>query len=81
LFVAVVLEAVVQGAMRFGLALLVVPALPLFLPEALPATVLLLVMPLGVVMASWKRRAIDIPSLVYVLLGRLVGTFGGVEIL
>ena len=55
--------------------------MPLFLPEALPATVLLLVMPLGVVMASWERRAIDIPGLVCVLLGRLVGTFGGVGIL
>jgi len=37
LFVAVVLGAVVQGAVGFGFALVVVPALTLFLPEALPA--------------------------------------------
>ncbi len=63
-FVAVMLGAVVQGAISFGLALVVVPALTLFLPEALPATVLLLVMPLAVVRAVRERRVIDVPGLV-----------------
>ena len=75
LFVAVVLGAVVQGAVGFGLAL-VVPALTLFLPEALPATVLLLAMPLAAVMAAKERRAVDVPGLTYVLLGRLGGRSG-----
>jgi hypothetical protein len=41
----------VQGSVGFGLALVVVSALTLVRPEALPATVLLIVMPLGVFMA------------------------------
>jgi hypothetical protein len=51
----------------------VVPALTLVRPEALPATVLLIVMPLGVGMAFKERRAIDVSGLACVLSGRLLG--------
>ena len=43
-FVAVLVGAMVQGSVGFGLALVVVPALTLVRLEALPATVLLIVM-------------------------------------
>lgn len=78
---AVGLGAMVQGSVGFGFALVVVPALTLVLPKALPATVLLLSMPMATYMATKERRAIDVSGLVYLLLGRLVGTFGGVVLL
>jgi uncharacterized membrane protein YfcA len=81
LFVAVGLGAVVQGSVGFGLALVVVPAMTLVSPEALPATVLLLTMPMAAVMAARERHAIYAPGLVYLLSGRLLGTLGGVGLL
>ncbi len=81
LFVAVGLGAVVQGSVGFGLALVVVPAMTLVSPEALPATVLLLTMPLASVMAARERHAIYAPGLVYLLSGRLLGTLGGLGLL
>jgi uncharacterized membrane protein YfcA len=51
---------VVQGSVGFGLALVVVPVLTPVRPKALPATVLLIVMPLGAFMAFKERRAIDV---------------------
>jgi uncharacterized membrane protein YfcA len=65
----------------FGLALVVVPAMTLVSPEALPATVLLLTMPMAPVMAARERHAIYAPGLVYLLSGRLLGTLGGVGLL
>jgi len=62
LFVAVGLGAVVQGSVGFGLALVVAPAMTLVSPEALPATVLLLTMPMASVMAARERRAIYAPG-------------------
>jgi len=79
--VAVLVGAVVQGSIGFGLALVVVPALTLVQPEALSATVLLIVMPLGLFMAFKERRAIDVSGLAYGLSGRLLGTVGGVRLL
>ncbi|MDP8925317.1 MAG: sulfite exporter TauE/SafE family protein [Actinomycetota bacterium] len=81
LFVAVGLGAVVQGSVGFGLALVVVPAMTLVSPEALPATVLLLTMPMASVMAARERHAIYAPGLVYLLSGRLLGTLGGLGLL
>jgi uncharacterized membrane protein YfcA len=78
LFVAVAVWAVVQGSIGFGFALVAVPVLTLLRPEALPATVLLLVTPMAA-MALRKRCAVDVPGLVYLVSGRLVGTLGGVD--
>lgn len=81
LLVAVLLGAVVQGAVGFGLALVVVPALMLASPEALPAVVLLVTMPMAAFMAFEERRAIDVSGLLYLFSGRILGTLGGVAIL
>jgi uncharacterized membrane protein YfcA len=81
LFVAVGLGAVVQGSVGFDLALVVVPAMTLVSPEALPATVLLLAMPMASVLAARERHAIYALGLVYLLSGRLLETLGGVGLL
>ena len=60
LFVAVGLGAVVQGSVGFGFALVVVPALTLVYPEALPATVLLLTMPMAATMMATATPPADV---------------------
>ena len=65
----------------FGFALVVVPALTLIRPEVLPATVLLLTLPMALTMAVRERHAMNISGLAYLLFGRVVGTFGGVGLL
>jgi uncharacterized membrane protein YfcA len=74
LFVAVGLGAVVQGSVGFGFALVVVPALTLIRPEVLPATVLLLTLPMALTMAVRERHAMNISGLAYLLFGRVVGS-------
>ena len=80
-FVAVLVGAVVQGSVRFGLALVVVPVLTLVQPEALPAVVLLLAMPTAGFIVAREWRFVDVRGLVWILSGRLVGTLGGVGLL
>jgi uncharacterized membrane protein YfcA len=55
-FVAVSVGAVVQGAVGYGLALVVVPVLALVQSEALPAVVLLLAMPTAGFMVAREWR-------------------------
>jgi uncharacterized protein len=55
-FVAVLVGAVVQGAVGYGLALVVVPVLALVQSEALPAVVLLLAMPTAGFMVAREWR-------------------------
>jgi uncharacterized membrane protein YfcA len=81
LLFAVAAGAVVQGSVGFGFALVVVPVLTFVRPDVLPATVLLLTLPLSVTMAVSERRAVEVVGLVYLLAGRLVGAFVGVGLL
>jgi len=80
-FVAVLVGAVVQGAVGFGLALVVVPVLALVRPEALPAVVLLLAMPTAGFMVAREWRFADARGLVWILSGRLAGALVGVGLL
>ena len=80
-FVAVLVGAVVQGSVGFGLALVVVPVLALIRPEALPAVVLLLTMPMAALMSAREWRFADVTGLLPVLGGRILGTLGGVGLL
>jgi len=77
LILAVVLGAVIQGAIGFGLALVVVLVLTLVRPEVLPATVLLVM----VIMADRARGVIGVTGLTCLLSGLLVGTLGVVALL
>lgn len=80
-FLTVFVGAIVQGSVGFGFALLVVPTLAIFSPQALPATVLLLGLPMTSLIALRERRALDYPGVFWIIAGYLVGTFGGVGIL
>jgi uncharacterized protein len=77
-FVAVLVGAVVQGSVGFGLALVVVPVLALIRPEVLPAVVLLLTMPMATLMVVREWRSADVAGLLPILGGRVLGTLGGV---
>lgn len=81
LLFAVAAGAVVQGSVDFGFALVVVPVLTFVRPEVLPAVVLLLILPLSATMAVRERRAVEVVGFVYLLAGRLVGTFVGAGLL
>ena len=80
-FVAVLVGAVVQGSVGFGLALVVVPVLALIRPEVLPAVVLLLTMPMATLMVVREWRSADVAGLLPILGGRVLGTLGGVGLL
>jgi len=80
-FVAVLVGAVVQGSVGFGLALVAVPVLALVRPEALPAVVLLLTMPMSALMSAREWRSADVAGLLPILGGRVLGTLGGVGLL
>jgi uncharacterized protein len=79
-FAAVLVGAMVQGSVGFGLALVVMPVLALVRPEALPAVVLLLTMPMA---ALWPHGsgAANFAGLLSLLGGRILGTLGGVALL
>jgi len=81
MFLAVTLGALVQGSVGFGFALIVVPVLALVDPETLPATVLLLALPLSSVMVLRERRSVDLPGFLWVTGGRFLGIVGGLGLL
>jgi uncharacterized membrane protein YfcA len=72
--------ALVQGAIGFGLNLVIAPVIALIAPEALPATALLVASPLAATMAARERGHIDRRGVLWVVLGRLPGTALGVAI-
>jgi uncharacterized membrane protein YfcA len=81
LLAVVFVGTVVQGTLGFGLALLVVPVAAVVAPEALPAAVIVLVLPLSFWLAFRERRSVDLSGLLYLIGGRLVGTALGVALL
>lgn len=80
-FVAVTVGAMIQGSVGFGLALVAVPVLAMVRPEALPAVVLLLAMPMAALMTAREWRSADMAGLLPILVGRVFGTLGGVGLL
>jgi uncharacterized protein len=79
--VAATAGAVVQGVIGFGYALVVVPALLFAAPEAVPATPLLLALPMVTTMAVRERRAIDRGAVARLTLGRVPGTVLGAALI
>ncbi len=71
----------VQGSIGFGFALVVVPALALVHPEAVPATVFFLVAPLTIYMAVRERSHIDRRGFLSIVTGRVFGTALGATLL
>ncbi|HZP29691.1 MAG TPA: sulfite exporter TauE/SafE family protein [Acidimicrobiia bacterium] len=77
---AIAVGAVVQGSIGFGLNLLSAPVVAILNPHALPATLVLLALPLSTTTALRERHAIDRRPLRWMLLGALPGTAAGVAI-
>ena len=72
--VAVLAGAFVQGTVGFGVNLLAAPVLALAEPDALPATLILVAMPLAVGMLVREHGATDWTGLRWLVVGRLPGT-------
>lgn len=75
--VAVALGAAVQGSVGFGANLIAVPVLALVEPDALPATLTLLVVPLAAGMAWRERHRVHRSGVAWLMMGRLPGTVLG----
>lgn len=72
-FATVFVGALVQGAIGFGLNLLVVPIVAALRPEALPAAAIVLALPMTLGSALREHRHIDRPAILWTSLGRLPG--------
>jgi uncharacterized membrane protein YfcA len=79
--VAVMVGAIIQGSLGFGFAFVAVPVLTLLRPDALPATILFLAVPMTTTMALRERRAIDVSGFLYSTAGRVFGTAVGVALI
>jgi uncharacterized membrane protein YfcA len=71
---AVVAGAVVQGSIGFGINLVAVPVVAVLEPDALPATLVVLALPLAAGMLVREHGHVDRRGLAWLLLGRLPGT-------
>jgi uncharacterized protein len=79
--VAAVVGGVVQGAVGFGYALVLVPTLLLVAPESVPVTPLVVATPMVLVQAFAERRALDVPGFARMTAGRVPGTVLGAWVL
>ena len=73
--------AVVQGVIGFGYALVIVPALLFAAPSTVPATPLLLALPMVLWMAVRERTAIDRGGVARLAGGRVPGTVLGAAVI
>lgn len=71
------LGALVQGSIGFGLNLIVVPAIAVVRPEALPAAAIVLALPMTFGSAAREWRFADRAAIAWVTLGRLPGVAAG----
>jgi uncharacterized membrane protein YfcA len=74
---ATLVGATIQGSIGFGMNLVTVPVLALVLPEALPATAILLGIPISLAMLRHEHHAIDRSGLGWIIAGRIPGTLVG----
>jgi uncharacterized membrane protein YfcA len=73
----VTIGALVQGSVGFGSNIVAVPIIAVLEPDALPATLVLVVIPLVAVMAVRERHAVDRAGVTWITIGRLPGTVVG----
>lgn len=71
---AVGVGALVQGSIGFGANLVAAPVLALADPEALPATLVLVVIPLVTVMVVREGHHVDRSGVTWITIGRIPGT-------
>jgi len=77
---AVLLGAIVQGSIGVGLNIVAAPFVALVIPEALPATLVLVAVPLAVSTLVREHDAVDRIALWWLLAGALPGTLLGLLI-
>jgi uncharacterized membrane protein YfcA len=76
----VVVGGMVQGAVGFGLNLIVVPVLAILAPGSVPGSMVVLSMPMTLTMLLREHHAIDWPGVRWIAIGRLPGTVVGVAV-
>jgi uncharacterized membrane protein YfcA len=77
---AVLIGSVVQGSVGLGLNIVAAPFVALVVPEALPATLVLVALPLAITTLVRDHRALDRQALPWMLGGALPGTALGLLI-
>jgi uncharacterized membrane protein YfcA len=77
---AVLLGSTVQGAIGVGLNMIAAPFVAIVIPEALPATLVLLAVPIAVTTILREHHALDRVALPWMILGALPGTAIGLAI-
>jgi uncharacterized protein len=77
LFVSVALGALVQGTIGFGLNVIVAPVAAILQPDALPAAMIVMSLPMTAGSAFRERAHIDREGVVFATLGRLPGVVLG----
>jgi uncharacterized protein len=75
--IATIVGASIQGGIGFGMNLVTVPVLALVLPDSLPATAVLLGVPISIVMFMHEHHALDRKGIVWIVAGRVPGTVVG----
>ncbi|HEX2030162.1 MAG TPA: sulfite exporter TauE/SafE family protein [Actinomycetota bacterium] len=78
---AVAAGAAIQGSIGFGFSFVAAPVITLFVPRALPATLLFLALPMTGFMALRERHAIDLGGFAWITAGRVLGTAAGAALL
>jgi uncharacterized protein len=79
--IAVVIAALVQGAIGVGFALIVAPIAAMIEPQLLPGSILVLMVPLNAYVAWRERGHFDLRGAGWITVGRVAGTFAGLWIL
>lgn len=77
----VAVSAFVQGAVGVGFALIVAPVMSFLAPQALPVTLLILMLPLNAYVAWREWSSLDIRGASWVTAGRIAGGWLGLLIL
>ena len=77
----VMVGAILQGSVGFGLGMLAAPLLVLIDPGFVPAPLLSAALALTVLVAQRERHAIDFRGVGWALVGRLPGTFIGAAVM
>lgn len=77
----VMLGAILQGSVGFGLGMLAAPLLVLIDPGFVPAPLLVAALALTLLVAQRERHAIDFRGIGWVLVGRLPGTLLGAMVM
>jgi hypothetical protein len=78
---AILLGALVQGSLGFGVNLLAAPFVALVVPEALPATLTLVAVPIAVTTVWREHHALDREALPWLVAGAVPGTLLGLVVL